>query len=380
MKKIALITFMISITILSFGQRKIKKLEVIEKGYNINIEFNPVIDEIVFNELKFKIVPISADELNSLFLKESSINGKFEYTYYDNSRNSYFLKKRKKKREKSDFEFLFEGVEWLIDNEKINQQEYDELVKQIIFNYDKEAGDEIYSTDRIISSNPYYIQNRYLSVFKIEISNPTKSYLTFDENITIQSGNSIYRPLPSKFIIKELQKSNLMNVDKALTLERHNLPDSISIPPNSKFEKLFAVLPIDYNNKILEISFSGINSKFKWEIIKDETIINELYTFYEFNIDWEYSGIVKHYADNFNVLKKSNQSSVFLGNNELFIGEENLNEVFEIFTLSLYGATLYYGRNSNLKGIDFINKEKTRRKTITIRTNEISVLKKKVKQ
>ena len=371
---------MISITILSFGQRKIKKLEVIEKGYNINIEFNPVIDEIVFNELKFKIVPISADELNSLFLKESSINGKFEYTYYDNSRNSYFLKKRKKKREKSDFEFLFEGVEWLIDNEKINQQEYDELVKQIIFNYDKEAGDEIYSTDRIISSNPYYIQNRYLSVFKIEISNPTKSYLTFDENITIQSGNSIYRPLPSKFIIKELQKSNLMNVDKALTLERHNLPDSISIPPNSKFEKLFAVLPIDYNNKILEISFSGINSKFKWEIIKDETIINELYTFYEFNIDWEYSGIVKHYADNFNVLKKSNQSSVFLGNNELFIGEENLNEVFEIFTLSLYGATLYYGRNSNLKGIDFINKEKTRRKTITIRTNEISVLKKKVKQ
>ena len=380
MKKIALITFMISITILSFGQRKIKKLEVIEKGYNINIEFNPVIDEIVFNELKFKIVPISADELNSLFLKESSINGKFEYTYYDNSRNSYFLKKRKKKREKSDFEFLFEGVEWLIDNEKINQQEYDELVKQIIFNYDKEAGDEIYSTDRIISSNPYYIQNRYLSVFKIEISNPTKSYLTFDENITIQSGNSIYRPLPSKFIIKELQKSNLMNVDKALTLERHNLPDSISIPPNSKFEKLFAVLPIDYNNKILEISFSGINSKFKWEIIKDETIINELYTFYEFNIDWEYSGIVKHYADNFNVLKKSNQSSVFLGNNELFIGEENLNEVFEIFTLSLYGATLYYGRNSNLKGIDFINKEKTRRKTITIRTNEITLLKKKVIQ
>jgi hypothetical protein len=232
----------------------------------------------------------------------------------------------------------------------------------------------------IISSNPYYIQNRYLSVFKIEISNPTKSYLNFDENIIIQSGNSIYRPLPTKFIIEELQKSNLMNVDKALTLERHNLPDYISIPPNSIFEKLFAVLPIDYNNKILEISFSGINSKFKWEIIKNETIINELYTFYEFNINWEYSGIVKHYADNFNILTKSNQSSVFLVNNVLFIGEENLNEVFEIFTLSLYGATLYYGRNSNLKGIDFINKEKTRRKTITIRTNEITVLKKKVIQ
>ena len=371
---------MILITIISYGQGKIKKLEVKEEGINININFQPVVDKITYNGLTIKITPISTDELNSLFLRESTLDGKFEYSHYEKARKSYFLKKRKRNREKSDFEFLLEGASWLMENEKITQQEYDELVEQIIFNYDRETGNEIYSPNRIISSNPYYINNKYLSVFKIEISNQTQSHLSFDENITVECGNSIFRPLPTNLIIEELKRSNLMNVNKALTLERHNLQNSISIPPNSNFEKLFAVLPIDYNSNTLLISFSGTNTKFKWEVVKNEKIINELYTYYEFEIDWYYSGTVSKSGVNFNVLK-SKQTSVYLGYNELFIGEDYLSQVFEIFTLSLFFNEdgLYFGRN-RIRGSDFLDKEKNRRKAIQIITHRMETLKKKVKQ
>jgi len=379
MKQITLIVLLISIAILSFGQRRIKKLEVDENGYGTNITLTPIKDEIKLNGLEIKIIPLSADELNSKFIRESSLNGKFEYSYYDKSRNSYFLKKRKKKREKSNFEFLYEGVEWLLDNEKIDQHEYDELVKKIIYHFDKSAGDEIYSTNQIISCNPYFIQDRYLSTFKIEISNTTQSHLTFNEPIIIQNGNSIYEPLSADFIKDLLQKSNLLNIDKSFVLERHNIKDSILIPPNSSIEKIFAVLPINYIEKFLEISFPDSDAKLKFEINKHETIINELYTFYEFNVSWLYSMTESYSGKKFSILK-SNPSSVFLGYNELFIGEKNLNEDFEVFTLALYDEYLYYGRNSNLKGKDFIDKEKNRRKTITLKLERISDLRKKVKQ
>jgi hypothetical protein len=379
MKQITLILLTVFITVSGFSQRKIKKLDVFEKGSKVNIEFKPVVDAMEKKGLKIKIVPVSADELNSLFLKESDINGKFEYDYYENSRKSYFLKKRKKKREKSDFEFLMEGADWLLENKKINQQEYDELKKQLLSKYGKEKGNELYSAGRIVSSNPYYIQNKYLSVFKVEISNLTNTFLTFDNNIIIQSGNLVYRPLATTFIVEALNQEGLMNVDKLLTLERHHLPERISIPPASKFEKIIAVLPIDYNNKSLEISITGFDSTLKWEITKNENTINQSYTFYEIDIEAKYDTKISDLTNNFIILN-SYQSSIFFTNNNLFISEKDLDDEFGIFTYTIYGNYLYYGRRTNLKGTDFIDIEKNKRKNFEIKMTYIPDLKKKVKE
>lgn len=378
MKQIALLSLIISMTALSYGQQKIKKLEVKEGGYNININFQPEVDEITHDGLTYKITPISTDRLNSIFLMESNHNGKFEYSQYEQSRNSFFLKRRKTKREKSDIEFSLEGVSWLVENEKLSKLESQELVNQIRLYYSKNTENEINDLNRIIISNPYYIQNRYLSVFKFEISNPSNSHMIFDNRITIESGNLILKPLSTSQISEELIRINLYSVDKALTLERHNLPYSISIPPTSKFEKLFAVPPIDFNNNTLTISLSGVDQKFRWTVVKNEKKIDDIYIFYEIAIDWNYGGTISKSGDNI-VLLKSKQSSVFLGANELFIGEDYLNEQFEIFTLSLYSDMLYYGKES-LKGIDFLDIVKGRRSRISIRTKPITQLVKKVKE
>ena len=61
----------------------------------------------------------------------------------------------------------------------------------------------------------------------------------------------------------------------------------------------------------------------------------------------------------------------------MYIGEDNLNEKIEILTLSLWGNTLYFGRNSDLKGIDYIDYGKSRRNSIPIILEKISELKRK---
>ena len=370
---------MFSVTIVSFGQKKIKKLEVKETGYHVKMNFKPIVDEFNYNGITIKITPVSPEKLNAFFLKESVLNGKFEYAHYEKSRSSYFLKRKKKAREKSDYEFLLEGALWLIENDKVSQSEYDELVKQITYKYDKIAGEQMYSTNRIISSNPYYINDAYLSVFQIEFTNPTDKHVIFDQNITVENGSAIYTPLSAYFIISELQRNNLMNVDKALILERHNLPEKLVIPPNSSFKKLFAIVPIEFNTDELSVSISNTDKKFKWEIIIDENSINERYTFYEFDVYWRYPGYISTLGLTFNILHNV-ESSVFLVDNDLFISEDSLNREFEIFTLSLYSDKLYYGRNTNVKGADYLDKIKNKREIIYLESELIESLKKKEKQ
>lgn len=379
MKKDLLVIFFISIALISNAQRKIKKTEVIEEGFSVNMTFKPTIDEISVDGMNFKITPISPDKINTLFLRENRLNGKFNYSHYEKNRNSYFLKKRKRKREKSDFEFLLDGAYWLLNNDIINQLEYDKLEKQIIYSYDVADARIRYDRDNIISSNPYYINNRYLSVFKIEISNSTKERRLFDKNILVSVGTNVFTPLSPSFISNELIRCNLMNTEKAFSLERNNMSSAFYIPADTKVIKYFSIMPINYNNDKIEISFSNLDKTFKWEIIKDETIINKTYTFYEFQTYWEYSGFPSQLGDEYSLIK-SKSSSVYLNNGDIYIDENNLTDNFEVLTLSLYNDNLYYGRINNIKGIDYLKKKKNKRERIVLNTEKISHLKKKVKQ
>lgn len=392
MKQILFLLLLIFIFDPCIGQRKIKKLDVVEKGYNVKLNFEPVNDKFIFNQAEVKIIPISGDELNEMFLDESNVNGKFEYSFYDNSRSSHFLKKKKKvnvvSEVESDFDFLILGLDWLLENDKINEKEFEELEKQLILYFDYEKGKQSYYTDDIILGNPYYINNKYLSVFKIEFTNPTNSFVTFDKKIFLQSGNLIYSPLSKDFILEELQRT-LYNplyeleelrrkalVDKSLILEKFNLHDTVIIPPHSKVVKFFAVTPIKYYNKKLEISFPGIDKKLLWSISTDEKIIDEKYTYYELKLDWAHDRAVTKLGNVFSILT-GNHTSIFLGDNEIFIGDDSLNEKFEVFTISLWGNSLFFGRNSDLQGADYIDFGKVKRNSITIQLERMLDIKRK---
>lgn len=95
MKRLILIAFFIFINSTIYGQKKLKKPDVKEVGFDITMNFQPIVDNITYKGLSINIIPVSADELNSKFLEESFFNGKFKYSHYTKSRESNFLKKKR---------------------------------------------------------------------------------------------------------------------------------------------------------------------------------------------------------------------------------------------------------------------------------------------
>ena len=131
MKKTILSITLLLIAFFGYSQGKIKKIEINEEGYNLKISFEPIVNQIDYNGLSVKIAPVSSNNLNKMFFIENKNNGIFEYSHYDKKIESYFLKKKKNKREKSDYEFLYEGALWLFNNNQINQNVFNELINQI---------------------------------------------------------------------------------------------------------------------------------------------------------------------------------------------------------------------------------------------------------
>ncbi len=376
-------------------QNNIKKVELTETGYRVNIAYDPIIDEISKDGIKLKITPISPDELNNLFIQENTFNGKFDYSNFESSREEYFLVRKKvKKQSKSDQEFLVEGLNWLIDNSKISKDEYTGLLGQIKKYFNIEEEDPVTSFDRYIFANPYYIGDKYLNVYRVEISNTTDSHKVFDQNITVEIGDQVLYPMDEAKIVQLLKLGSLYNTYKQQSLERNHLPKLVSIPPNSRFVKFFATLPINNNEEKLYVSSSDIETKAAWNIKKEEDLINDLYTYYELDLSYIESnnptsksmleiydnavGRSVDYSTNFNVLRTVN-NSVILDGDQIFIDQDFLSEEIEIFTISLSAEQLYYGSNMN-KGENLIDIKKNKRKPFGLELQKIKELKRRTRK
>ncbi len=97
MRKSIFLALLIITTTILYAQKSIKKTEIEENGFSVEINYKLIVNKISDNGVDYEITPISADKLNNLFLNENMLNGIFEYSHYENNRSSYFIKKRKKK-------------------------------------------------------------------------------------------------------------------------------------------------------------------------------------------------------------------------------------------------------------------------------------------
>lgn len=377
MKKHIFLISLVLISTVSFGQRRIKKFEVTEKGFDVDIGYTPIIDEITHDGVIYQFTPISPDELNTQFIKENSFSGKFNYSYLEESRESYFIKKRKRRREKSDYEFLLEGADWLFENDRVNNEESEEFFKQIIFSFDEEQGNEKYNIDRFVGSNPYYIGGKYLSVYKISITNSTDSYKLFNKTLLFESGDQLHTPLLENEILNLLEIGNINASNKQQTLLRNHFSIPLSIPPKSFFTKYLAILPIDYQKNEIKLSFEGNNNIARWRIEKEEQLIDEKYIYFEFDVDYYFNGASNISDNQFHVLVCP-PGVAFLDLDKLYIDENQLGERIQILTLSLRSDKLYYSRQY-VEGNVLVDLEKNKRKTLQIDLEEIKDLKKKVK-
>ncbi len=186
---------------------------------------------------------------------------------------------------------------------------------------------------------------------------------------------SLLENLKSVSFFNILDTLSHLNRSQKLILERHNYEGKLTIPPNSVVDKLISFLPVNFNSNNISISLEGDNQKFAWKINKDQKFIDKLYNFYELKLsyrggDWD---------TKFSIIKGQNES-IYLDYDKVYISEEDLTAQFEIFTIAMDRNTLKYGRNTGLKGEDFINLEKLKRDKIYLDLEKIEEVKKKVKE
>lgn len=379
MKAIVIIIILSVLTIDGFSQRKIKKLDIKEEGISVNVEFQPIIDQTELNGISVKISPISADELNRKFVLSNQLNGKFNYSYYEKTRDEYFLKKQKIRKEKTDLEFLLEGIDWLVENEKINKEECDIFKSSVISEYIPDYKSEPLGNDDITYSNPYYLGSVYMNVFKIEFVNPTNTIVNFNENLIIKSGVNNLTCLSSDFLKSELKNSNTLNLNKSFSLGRYNLDLPLLLPPKSTTVKYFSVLPLDLNSDKIDITISNANQPLSWKVIKTQDVIDKKYAFYEIAIAYKYAGIESTSGINYSILSNNEKQVAYLVDNKFFINSDETKAFLEVITFALKSDELFFSRQT-INGSNYLDIAKNRRSTIIIDTEKITEVKRKIKQ
>lgn len=361
-----------------YSQSEKQKTDVWEQGTIATRIFQTIKDEVNHNGLNIKITPLDATDLNAEFSDEGLYDGRLSATYFEKSRSTYFQEKQAHNTPSdgyilSTYDFLLEGLYRLRSNRKISWEEYDELLKQIHKKYGKSSAN-IAVPDRNTAYNPYYLGERYLSLFEVTLTNTTNDYYVFEKDWIVEAGTELLSPLTKAEITDLLDQSGLLNVDKTIALERHHFSTSTTIPPNASFQQYLALLPLSDDSTHLKISFPGLQEKMEWSVATAQTSIDETNAFYEFDIKWLYDGYLSRSGINFNVIAGANDGA-FLVNDKLYIAEDNIDLVFEIVSYSLKNDKLYFQRNK-VKGTKFIKGENgLDRNLITLGTQRLFGLK-----
>ena len=336
MKKIVTIFFLIFLFgNFIYSQGKLKQTEFIEKGFSVHQEFLET-KKIVFSSdnLLINISPVDPSSLNGSFTNTSYLSGEFNYTFIEKTRGDYFLKKDGKLpafANKTNPEILYAGLDWLMDNDIIDESDYSKLSERIQWDFGQ--------TNGVSSSfNPYSINDKYLSIFKTVFVNNTNVPIKFYNKFEILSNENIINPLSKDEIVTLLTASSSFNVAKLINLNRYNLDSALIIPANSSTYKFFATLPIDYNSNSIEIIYNDKDSqKSKWEIKKNKKEINNKYAFYEIEVypsSWFYENI-------YVIIRNSNLNAYAAGS-KLYVDKVDIDKEISLFIYAIYEKKLFY--------------------------------------
>lgn len=351
-----------------FGNRRMRGIELEEKGYTINVDTTTLVPKsILIDGIKMQIQPIDPSSLNDQFYYLYNLNGQYKYSYYDESREKYFFKKnRRRSKYKTDIEFTIEGANWLLDNDIISDEIFDDINRDLVSQNDSTKSE--YPVEKRSSYNPYYLGGKYLSTFDIKFENNTDKAQTLSALMQLSTNNTTLIPLSTAKILSfQRQGASIAHLE---ALERFNYVDDIIIPPNSVVKKYIAFLPFDLMNNTIELLVSTENEskRMSWNLNIDKKYINERYFYYAIKILNESYPYYSYYHINGEV-------DAHIEDDILYINKEDINNNMSIFCYCR-GLSLSYG-TVDFKAIDYLDFDKNKRSSINIELEKIEEVKKR---
>jgi hypothetical protein len=374
MKKHFLLILVVLITTVVFGQRKIKKVRIDEIGKDINLKVDNINTVNNINGLEVTINMVDPIDLNEFFASQVYIDGRFNYSYRDKSVSEYFLKKRKKRKNRSYLEYFNEGLDWLLENEIITEDISDTLYRQILFLLEEDEANLVYNLSGNSRFNPYHISNSYLTVFNVSVTNNTNDIIKLPGDFMIRVNNQSGYVLTDNYILNQLKQIGALNLYKPKMVERFNFKKEELIPANSTISKYISFFPLEYQGNQIDILHTSSKAIFSWESHYDVIDIDNTHNYYALPLALYYSG---HKSDDGTFFMYSSNPDLKSVEYEIYADKENLARPTDVFILSFYDEYLYYGWLKGIEIKEYLNFDKVKRYPLKIDLMKISELKRR---
>lgn len=267
------------------GCASTKKIEKTVTYDYSNIIFTPgEVEKTLQNKVEVTCIPLDAALLNQETFEGSYRNGNYEQEVKDEIERITYpinLSPKEVDKRKRYVKDIFEEIQKL-EKENSLPAYAAYLLKLRILRGEKYGSDGSEST--WISTNdiypdafnPYKINQKYLSVFKITFENKGNEIEKIKlKDLQIISGEELLYPLANTFFEKELDGAS----EKLKNIFRMNMPEELVITPSQKVTKYISVPAINTKNENLKI-----------QLIKDKEVLN-----FDFNVKEVKSKLSKEY-------------------------------------------------------------------------------------
>lgn len=349
------------------AQRNIELMYV----QNIGIEKTHIISQEQIHK-KIENIEITCNlidpiELDDFFNLEDSNNGKFNYSYYSESSETFFKKRRwfgnKQKKVNNDYENLTDGLSALLSKGEITNLEYDILLKQINNNYLEQD----YLSQNTSHKNPFFINNKYLSVIKIKITNTSNNKITFKkDDFLLNSGEINFKLFSDENLLEKHQLNNSLNNAIYDKIVKFNMPETFTVPPKETISYYLASLPMLSESNIISLHFK--KTSFEWNNDISTNNINSIEKYYAINVNPKIGNDNILEVNNYYLVRNiTDKSYINDSKNKIFT---NLESKFSILAYCVYRKKLYLTITEEINPNDFIDLEKKKRKKLYIKYSE----------
>lgn len=277
MKHIGLF-FLIAMLIVSCQVQK-KQTIISKEGNSSTLSFEPGKNTIsIKKDVSVNIEPVSNDDYNSYFKYLSNQSGKYDYFDISFDIKEYIVQSESdEENEKlSNMYQIIDAASTYCDNNDIPSGIKELLIEDIVDSY----GSASYAKKikRTFKNNPYVINGRYLSLFKLDFYNGSDQKVTIDINqIDFYAGNT-----KLQVYSKTLLKTYYTNANERLLIDRCNFPDSLIIYPGDSVSTFIATSPLEQKNQNLNVYISNVKAEFVTKYIEhevsDELVFNHMET------------------------------------------------------------------------------------------------------
>jgi len=332
MKNLSLL-FILTFICFSCVSKKVTK--TVNYNYS-NVIFTP-------NELKGKpleniilsIEPVDASKINNEIFDAAMRDGSYEKEYLSYSVTSFQDNKALNSRDKKNADVLskvFTAIDKMRDsrifddNIAINFKEkiYQSFFRGEDFGWNgSEINVQSKFDERYANLNPYRINNKYFSLFRLTFSNNGNDIKKVDiNNFQVASGNELLYPFKNEYFESTLKEEN----EKLKYIYRMNLPNILTMIPNQETMKYISIPAINTRNKSLTINYIDGEKITNYLFSVDVETISEEYNFSAYTI--ESNSLLKY---QYYILKLNDYSIFPLNSNTLYINDGKVNDIITVF-------------------------------------------------